>query len=741
MTNRLLCSKMTPWLIAIFCLVTASCTNPMDQQTSETSNDQQVAILKQIRKVNEDGSYTFGYEAGDGSFKVESRDVLGNIKGTFGFVDAEGEIKRVSYSSSNGTGFKATTVPPLQEQVSVVQSIPRLNLTSTSTRKPNVVYATEASARSSVVQTIPRLRKTTTTSTTTTSTTTTTEPPSSRPTYNGHYIRSSSSRNRPRFSPHQRPAPLVVEEDTEAEDEDSQITRPVVEDKRAPVHRRIIFAKRPIESSHSLRPITEEFEDQEDEVKITTGNTLRRQLNEDTTKTDSATEEAVDEHGDVYGGALSLSRPLFTTSTPPRVAQRIAGSRAERPKTIYVNQNNLGPARFEPNTKYEGLSAYETREKDLQDQERNAQPQQQVLFRAPVQPSRDYARQSSEPVYVREHPDQQQYLREVPPEGIIVEARRVPEDEDAAPYRQLPLSRIIFRPLPNQLFPDAQEQSQPRYLGEPTAPEQGPKPRVHVGPNFLRPLMRPVPRPLPYPEDDQQSPIDETDYSPVQDYPYRAQNVAPPPEPLQPITPPLSRRDFQILLRRLLISQYGARALAHPRTYLEDALYDQQTFPTYRNDYQAPVPRQNLFRNGFEQAPQPNQYGERLAVHPASGRRPGLSRILNPAYQPGRYEDYQEPAAGYGKRVYRQKFYAQEAESPGNDEEVLPPPVREALLLRMLQLAINPDRPVMVPGVMAAATPAPNPYRYRKMGPVRSVQIITDDSEEEKELGQGKGGM
>lgn len=62
--------EMTPWLMAIFCLVTAGCSNVTDQQTSETHHDQQVAILKQIRKVNEDGSYTYGYEAGDGSFKV-----------------------------------------------------------------------------------------------------------------------------------------------------------------------------------------------------------------------------------------------------------------------------------------------------------------------------------------------------------------------------------------------------------------------------------------------------------------------------------------------------------------------------------------------------------------------------------------------------------------------------------------------------------------------------------------------
>lgn len=61
--------KMTPWLVAVFCLVTAGCLNVTDQQTSESQNEQ-VAILKQLRKVNEDGSYTFGYEAGDGSFKV-----------------------------------------------------------------------------------------------------------------------------------------------------------------------------------------------------------------------------------------------------------------------------------------------------------------------------------------------------------------------------------------------------------------------------------------------------------------------------------------------------------------------------------------------------------------------------------------------------------------------------------------------------------------------------------------------
>lgn len=680
---------------------------------------------------------------------MESRDVLGNIKGTFGFVDAEGEIKRVSYSSSNGTGFKATTVSPLQEQVSVVQSIPRTNLTST-TRKPNIIYATEASARSSVVQTIPRHRKTTTTSTTTTSTTTTTEAPSSKPsTYYGHYVKSTPARTRPRFGVHSAPqrAPLVVEEDAESEDEqsDSQINRPVVQEERvisAP-YRRIIYAKRPVEMNRSLRPITEEFEDDEEEVKITTGNTLRRQLSEDTTKSEG-TVEAVDEHADVYGGALSVSRPLFTTITPPRVLQRGSGVRVERPKPIYVNQENLGPARFDQRPKFEANRVFESDAKAAQE-ERNAQ-QQQILFRAAqkgqatAQASRDYARQSSEPVYVREHPDQQQFLREVPPEGIIVEARRANDNEDEpASYRQVPLGRIIFRPLPNQqpLYPATSEPDHMRqYLPEPAPEHLQAVPRQ----NYLRPRPRPVPvaRPLSYPDEDSRAGLDgasdEEDYAAAQDYPYRPQNVALPPEPVNPITPPLSRRDFQMLLRRLLISQYGARALAYPRTYLEDALYDQQPYSTYQTEYQTQVPRQSLHRGAYDPAAAQAQYGERLGIQSVPLRRPGFSRALNPIYQPNpnRYEDYQD--SGYGKRVYRQKFYAHETGDTADNEEVLPPPVREALLLRMLQLAINPDRPVMQQAIMTATQSPPATYRYRKMGPVRNVQIINDEDDEEKDL-------
>ncbi|XP_011634335.1 uncharacterized protein LOC105425319 isoform X2 [Pogonomyrmex barbatus] len=707
-------NKMTPWLMAFFCLATAGCSNVTDQQTSETHHDHQVAILKQIRKVNEDGSYTYGYEAGDGSFKVESRDVLGNIKGTFGFVDADGEIKRVSYSSSNGTGFKATTMSPLQEHVSVVQSIPRLNRTLT-TKKPNIVYATttESSTKSSVVQSIPRTRKPTTSTTTTTTTTTTTEVPK---TIFGHYLKG-TSKSRPRFIINGQQRPIVIED---IEDEDSQINRPSTDDKSG-TYRRIIFAKRPIE--HSLPPISEDFVEKEDEVKITTGNSLRRQLHDETTKSTSGIADNNDDHPDVYGGSLSTTRPLFTTTAPSRVLQRVSStSRPERPK-FYVNrQENLGAGRFD-SPKYEGPRTFETETKSPEEERTTTQ---QILLRSttarvPTE-NRDYVRQGTEPIFVRQQPE---YLRELP-SRILVQAQQGNLEEDGI-YRAIPIGRILLRPPPNnqQSVYSTTTDSNIHYLTENPLPDPEDEARIAMNANYGRP--RPMMRPLIYPDPEQRArpilrPIpnpvvpDDRDYSTTTpEYPYRAGALPLPPEPPNPIAPPLSRRDFQTLLRRLLVSQYGVQALSYPKSYLEDALYDQQPYPSYPAGYQAPLPRPEIAYD------QQAQYGDRVSL-----RRPMYPRALSPIYH-HQYDDYQDR---YPKRVYRQKFYTQDIADDG--DEILPAPIREALLLRMVNLAINTERSTIMPAsMMTTTTPA---SRYRKTGPVRSVQIITDDDEEEKDM-------
>lgn len=605
---------------------------------------------------------------------------------------------------------------PLQEHVSVVQSIPRINRTTT-TKKPSVVYpsSTEASTKSSVVQSIPRNRKTTTTSTTTT--TTTTEQPK---TIFGHYLKG-TGKSRPRFVINGQQRPLVIEEEI-TEDEDSQINRPSTEDKTS-TYRKIIFAKRPVEQN--LRPISDDFVEKEDDGKVTSGNNLRRQLQEETTKPNPIVEGSNDDHSDVYGGSLSTTRPLFTTTTPPRVLQRVSPNRIERPK-VYVNRENLAPSRFENvNVKYDNTRVYEAETKAPQEERTQPQP---VLIRGParVPENREYLRQSTEPIFVRQQPEQ--FLRELPGGRILVPSQQNIEEDPA--YRPLSINRILLRPLPSQqpLYSTTTD-ANIHYLTENPLPEQEEEPRVAMAPGYMRP--RPFPRPVIFQEPEPRPrpvlrpvtpaithAMDEREYQTTPEYSYRGSTIALPPEPPNPINTPLSRRDFQLLLRRLLVSQYGVQALSYPKSYLEDALYDQQPYPSYQPGYQSTAPRPDI---GYDQQI-PLQYGDRVPV-----RRPVYTRALNPVYQPQQYEDYSD--GRYTKRVYRQKFYTQEVADDG--EEILPAPIREALLLRMLQLAINAERPPMVSSpVMTTTTPA---SRYRKTGPVRSVQIITDEDEEEKE--------
>lgn len=54
---------------------------PDEVEPEAKSTTTPVPIIKQINKVNDDGSYTFGYEAGDGSFRIEKKELNGHVKG------------------------------------------------------------------------------------------------------------------------------------------------------------------------------------------------------------------------------------------------------------------------------------------------------------------------------------------------------------------------------------------------------------------------------------------------------------------------------------------------------------------------------------------------------------------------------------------------------------------------------------------------------------------------------------
>ncbi|XP_046439323.1 uncharacterized protein LOC124190597 [Daphnia pulex] len=70
-----------------------------------------VTILKQINQLNEDGSYTFGYEASDGSFRFENMDANGYLTGRYGYVDSYGKTQETEYVagklSGQSVGFQA----------------------------------------------------------------------------------------------------------------------------------------------------------------------------------------------------------------------------------------------------------------------------------------------------------------------------------------------------------------------------------------------------------------------------------------------------------------------------------------------------------------------------------------------------------------------------------------------------------------------------------------------------------
>ena len=60
---------------------TPTSTTSTTTTTSTTSTEAPVVIVKQVNEINEDGSYTVGYEASDGSFRLETKDAEGNVEG------------------------------------------------------------------------------------------------------------------------------------------------------------------------------------------------------------------------------------------------------------------------------------------------------------------------------------------------------------------------------------------------------------------------------------------------------------------------------------------------------------------------------------------------------------------------------------------------------------------------------------------------------------------------------------
>jgi len=76
--------------------------NLNDEKTQSTTP---VPILRFVDTQNADGSYTYGYENGDGSYKIETRLATGEVRGKYGYYDDTGALREVAYGASK-MGFE-----------------------------------------------------------------------------------------------------------------------------------------------------------------------------------------------------------------------------------------------------------------------------------------------------------------------------------------------------------------------------------------------------------------------------------------------------------------------------------------------------------------------------------------------------------------------------------------------------------------------------------------------------------
>merc|ERR1711988_763124 len=77
-----------------------------------------VPILRYIDSQNADGSYTYGFEGADGTYKIETRLADGQVRGKYGYYDPEGILREATYGATKEGGFEpqidGVILPPSQ---------------------------------------------------------------------------------------------------------------------------------------------------------------------------------------------------------------------------------------------------------------------------------------------------------------------------------------------------------------------------------------------------------------------------------------------------------------------------------------------------------------------------------------------------------------------------------------------------------------------------------------------------
>merc|ERR1712001_653445 len=87
----------------VLCLVGVA-VGQFSEALLETSTP--VPILRYIDSQNADGSYTYGFEGADGTYKIETRLADGQVRGKYGYYDPEGVLREATYGATKEGGFE-----------------------------------------------------------------------------------------------------------------------------------------------------------------------------------------------------------------------------------------------------------------------------------------------------------------------------------------------------------------------------------------------------------------------------------------------------------------------------------------------------------------------------------------------------------------------------------------------------------------------------------------------------------
>lgn len=87
--------------VAVYQPRTRALPSPRSKDGLHGSKPPPVQTIRNYNKVNDDGSFTFGYEAADGSFKEETRGTDCVVRGKYGYIDPDGNKREFTYVSGN----------------------------------------------------------------------------------------------------------------------------------------------------------------------------------------------------------------------------------------------------------------------------------------------------------------------------------------------------------------------------------------------------------------------------------------------------------------------------------------------------------------------------------------------------------------------------------------------------------------------------------------------------------------